>query len=116
MLDITRFDQIYIYRPFADFRKGINGLCGIIQDEMNLNPFKKYLFIFCSRTRDKVKMIYWDDTGFVLWHKRLEVEKYLWPTTWENDSIKVDVNKIQAFLQGLDPWREPHKNLDYSSI
>lgn len=114
MLAIDQFSKIYLYRPFADFRKGIDGLCGIIQEQMKLNPFEKYLFVFCSSSRSKLKIIYWDDSGFVLWYKRLEKEKFQWPSHLEEDCLYVETEKIKSFLLGLDPWQEPHKNLKYS--
>lgn len=40
MISISSFEQIYFYKPYVDFRKGINGLCSVVQDEMELNPFK----------------------------------------------------------------------------
>jgi hypothetical protein len=114
MLAIDQFSKIYLYRPFADFRKGIDGLCGIIQEQMKLNPFEKYLFVFCSSSRSKLKIIYWDDSGFCLWYKRLEKEKFQWPSHLEEDCLYVETEKIKSFLVGLDPWQEPHKKLKYS--
>lgn len=116
MLALDQFTKIYLYRPYTDFRKGIDGLSGIIQEQMKLNPFEKYLFIFCSSGRSKLKIIYWDDSGFVLWYKRLEKEKFKWPAHLEEDSLNVDVEKIKKFLVGLDPWQVPHKKLNFSQV
>jgi transposase len=98
MLQFNSFTQIYFYRPFIDFRKGIDGLCGIIQEQMDLNPFEKYIFIFCSTNRSKLKIIYSDDSGFALWYKRLEEETFY-----------VEADKVKSFLIGLDPWKIPNK-------
>ena len=114
MLALDHFTRIYLYRPFVDFRKGIDGLCGIVQEEMKLNPFEKYLFLFCSSQRSKLKVLYWDDSGFVLWYKRLEEEKFSWPVHLEENSLSVDAEKLKLFLTGLDPWARPHKKLHYS--
>ena len=91
-------------------------LAGIIQEQMKLNPFEKYLFVFCSSGRSKLKIIYWDDSGFVLWYKRLEKEKFQWPDHLEEESLSVDVEKIKNFLIGLDPWQVPHKKLNFSQV
>ena len=114
MLQFDSFTRIYFYRPFIDFRKGIDGLCGIIQEQMNLNPFEKYIFIFCSTNRSKLKIIYWDDSGFALWYKRLEEEKFHWPSHLDEESFYVEADKVKSFLTGLDPWKIPHKKLKYS--
>ncbi|MFA0079041.1 IS66 family insertion sequence element accessory protein TnpB, partial [Vibrio artabrorum] len=43
---------IYLHKAPVDFRKGINGLSFIVEQNMNLNPFSEALFVFCNRTRD----------------------------------------------------------------
>lgn len=114
MITLSRFDYIYIFRPFVDFRKGSRGLAGIVQDEMHLNPFEKYLFLFCNRNRNRIKILYWDETGFALWYKCLEQNKYKWPVHLEEETVKVDLKKLKRFLAGLDPWQVPHQKLNYS--
>lgn len=68
-VDVT---DIYLHKAPVDFRKGINGLSLIVEQHMNLNPFSEALFVFCNRTRDKLKVLYWQRNGFCLWQKRLE--------------------------------------------
>ncbi|NDV93251.1 IS66 family insertion sequence element accessory protein TnpB [Alteromonas sp. 345S023] len=63
--------DIYLYMDVVDFRKSINGLIVVVEQDMNLNPFRDALFVFCNKKRDKVKILYWDKTGFALWYKRL---------------------------------------------
>ncbi len=116
MLSIKNFKNIYFFRPFADFRKGIDGLSLIVQEEMFLNPFENYLFIFCNNKRDKIKALYWDKTGFALWYKRLEKEKYKWPSHLDGESVKIDLKVLEQFLVGLNPWEKPHEKLIYSVI
>ena len=52
-VDVT---DIYLHKAPVDFRKGINGLSLIVEQHMNLNPFSEALFVFCNRTRDKLKV------------------------------------------------------------
>ena len=58
--------DIYLYMDIVDFRKSINGLIVVVEQDMNLNPFRDALFVFCNKKRDKVKILYWDKTGFAL--------------------------------------------------
>ncbi|MEZ8579182.1 IS66 family insertion sequence element accessory protein TnpB [Vibrio splendidus] len=64
---------IYLYRDFVDFRKSINGLAAIIEGETELSLHTGALFLFTNKQRDKIKVLYWDETGFALWYKRLEI-------------------------------------------
>ncbi|MDP2492272.1 IS66 family insertion sequence element accessory protein TnpB [Vibrio splendidus] len=67
---------IYLHKAPVDFRKGINSLSFIVEQHMNLNPFTEALFVFCNRTRDQLKVLYWQRNGFCLWQKRLEKDKF----------------------------------------
>ncbi|MDH5580786.1 MAG: IS66 family insertion sequence element accessory protein TnpB [Bdellovibrionales bacterium] len=113
MRSLKDFDNIYLYRPFADFRKGIYGLAGIVQDQMMLAPIENHLFIFCNRARNRVKLLYWDQSGFALWYKILEKEKFLWPDHFDTDAISVTSKEIDRFLKGFNPWQVPHQKLNY---
>ena len=55
MLSLEQFDHIYIYRPSIDFRKGVQGLSVFVQEELKLNPFANYLFLFCNRRKIESK-------------------------------------------------------------
>ena len=60
--------DIYLYLGNVDFRKSINGLIVVVEQQMELNPFRDALFVFCNKKRDKLKVLYWDKTGFALWY------------------------------------------------
>ena len=45
---------IYLHRDAVDFRKSINGLATIVEQEMQLSPFAPALFVFCNRNRDRI--------------------------------------------------------------
>ena len=116
MIVFNQFDNIYFYRPFVDFRKGIFGLCCVVQDQMELDPFEKYLFIFSNSKRDKIKVLYWDDTGFAMWVKYLETDKFCWPVHLKEDVLKINVKKFERLLMGLNPWQVAHKKKQYKCI
>lgn len=54
--------DIYLHRDPVDFRKAINGLVLIVEQQMQLSPFSETLFVFCNKSRDKLKVLYWDKT------------------------------------------------------
>ena len=70
---------VYLHRDVVDFRKSIDGLAAIVEQQMDLDPFADALYVFCNRHRDRLKVLYWDQTGFCLWYKRLEKAKFKWP-------------------------------------
>ena len=90
---------IYLYKQPVDFRKSINGLSAIVEAEMDRSPFSGAVFVFCNRQRDKVRALYWDKTGFCLWYKRLEKNKFKWPR-----KVKGDVWTSQSLLDTFDSY------------
>jgi len=110
-------DAVYLHREPVDFRKSINGLSVIVEGEMGLSPFSGAVFVFCNRKRDKLKILYWDNSGFALWYKRLEKEKFRWPRTWADEVIALSETQLHWLLSGLDIMRlQPHQALSYSQV
>ena len=72
--------QIYLYRAPIDFRKQVNGLAALIEQELGHNPFTGALYAFTNRQRNKIKCLMWEDNGFVLYYKALAEEKFTWPS------------------------------------
>lgn len=108
---------VYLHREYVDFRKAINGLSQIVQDNMGMDVFSPGLFVFCNKRRDKLKVLYWDQTGFCLWQKRLEKDKFIWPKKDFNDIIQWDTEQLDWLLRGFNVAQlKPHKILKYNAI
>ena len=109
--------KVYLHREPVDFRKAINGLSVIVQDEMALSPFSRALFVFCNKKRNQLKVLYWDETGFALWQKRLERDKFKWPRRWPEDPVMLDHEQWRWLLRGFDIAQlKPHKTLFYRDV
>ncbi|AHK15537.1 transposase [Thalassolituus oleivorans R6-15] len=109
--------QVYLYAGAVDMRKSINGLSALIEQELELNPMINALFVFCNRNRDKVKLLYWERNGFVLWYKRLEKQRFKWLKPTDTASLCIDGYQLNLLLDGLDIFNnKPHETLFYSAI
>ncbi len=102
MIQLSGLTELYLHRDVVDFRKSINGLMVIVENEMKHSPFNGALFIFCNRSRDKLKALYWDQTGFCLWYKRLEKDKFKWPRKANKLTVNISEQQWQWLLSGLD--------------
>ena len=71
--------QVFIYRDPIDFRKAHRGLAAIVETELGHNLFDGHLYAFTNRQRNKIKCLFWEDNGFVLYYKSLSEEKFKWP-------------------------------------
>ena len=107
---------MYLCRDAVDFRKGINGLAVLVEETLQLDPFSEHLFVFCNRSRNRIKILYWERNGFCLWQKRLERDRFAWP---RDDEVLVTLTAKQLnwLLDGVDLWAlRPHKRLAYRSV
>lgn len=93
---------VYVHRAPVDFRKSINGLSVLVEQAMGLSPFTPSLFVFCCRRRRKVKVLYWDQSGFCLWYKRLEREHFKWPRASSDVVMSLTGEQFDWLLRGLD--------------
>lgn len=117
MRSLHEFDKIYLHRLPVDGRKWINGLSAIVEGEMDLNAFGEGLFAFTNRRRTVIKLLHWDKSGFAIWMKRLEEEKFRWPLKHENDTVTISSNQLEWLLGGIDIMKmKPHTILNYQSV
>jgi transposase len=106
--------KIYIRPGHTDLRKAVNGLTGIIQEEMELDPLSGSVFLFCNRSRKLLKAVWWDLTGFWLSQKRLEKERFPWPEHKEA-VVEINAEEVKMLLSGIDFFKA-HKPLFYQKV
>ena len=108
-------ERVYLHRAPVDMRKQIDGLAALVEGVLQADPFSGALFIFVNRRRDKLKMLLWDRTGFIVWYKRLEQEKFPWPVRSRETVITLTGEQLHWLLEGYDVWcMRAHKTLHYS--
>lgn len=109
-------NSVYLHRDPVDFRKSIDGLSLIVDQSMTLSVFDSALFVFCNKRRDKLKILYWDNSGFCLWYKRLEKERFKWSRKDKDDIITLNEEQFHWLLRGVDIHQlTPHKTLNFNS-
>lgn len=117
MKSLRKFSEIYLHRAPVDGRKMINGLAAIVEVEMGQSPMQGGLFVFTSRRRDTIRLLYWDRTGFALWTKRLETERFRWPLKMVEDKIALTTQQLEFLLDGYDIARmRPHATLSFAAV
>lgn len=79
MLGLGHGHRYHLYLPAADMRKGLDGLGGLVRNEMGRDPLGGEVYIFLNRRRNTVKILQWDRTGYALYAKRLERGTYELP-------------------------------------
>lgn len=107
--------RIFLYREPVDFRKSFRGLAAIVEQELGNNPFDGALYAFTNRQRNKIKLLFWEDNGFVLYYKSLAEEKFRWPRPQEQ-TLALTGEQINWLLDGYDiSLMQGHKKLHYEA-
>lgn len=108
--------QVYLYPQPIDFRKSFRGISAIIECELGHNPFEGHLYAFTNKQRNKIKCLFWENNGFVLYYKSLEEDKFIWPKT-QKDIVSLNGQQINWLLDGLDiSAMKGHKKLHYNAV
>ena len=102
MKSIFEFTDLYVHRLPVDMRKNINGLSAIVKEEMQLELKSSSLFVFCNGRRTRLKILYFDRSGFALWLKRLEDSKFPWPKNAEAETISITAKDMTLLLEGVN--------------
>lgn len=109
--------QVYLCCMPVDFRKQIDGLAALVESQLELNLFGDTLFVFANRQRSRIKILYWHRNGFCLWQKRLEKERFAWPSPDAGLAVTLSLKELEWLLEGFDLWANyPHKTLQYQSV
>ncbi len=101
---IKEAEHIYVACGITDFRKQIDSLCAMVIDKFKLDPYTgSSVFIFCNRKRNAIKVLRFEDNGFILAHKKLidvDKMKFQWPRN-ETEVKDITIEQLRWLLQGL---------------
>jgi transposase len=102
MFSLTSSFFYYLYREPTDMRKSFDGLSGIVQGQLMRNPTSGEVFIFVNRRRNKVKLLRWEQGGFILYYKRLEAGTFELPAfTEEAVSCQMSWPGLMLMIEGI---------------
>ena len=92
--------KVFLHRDAVDCRKNINGLAALVEQAMHLDPLSQAVFAFSNRRRDRIKLLLWDRNGFWLLTKRLEQDRFKWPST--TAVLELSTEHLHWLLEGID--------------
>ncbi len=103
MLGLPPSVKIYFATELVDMRKGIDGLRAVVEQALKSDPYEGHLFVFVGKTRDKVKILFWDRGGFVLYLKRLERGRFQLPDVdRRHRHVTMEAAELAMLLDGID--------------
>ena len=104
--------RVYLAAGATDLRKSYDGLARLVEEQILQDPQSGSLFVFCNRGRNRIRILYFESTGYWLFSKRLEQGTFLWPQLGEDPAEwQVRSEHLVLLLSGLDlarvrprPW------------
>jgi transposase len=103
MIHLPASVRVYLCLTACDMRKSFDSLHSLVRDHLQLDPFAGHLFVFASRRRDRLKILYWDRDGFAIWSKRLEEGTYAIPFgEAEGNRREISAQELGSILSGID--------------
>ena len=103
MIHLSASVRVYLCLTACDMRKSFDGLHALVREHLQLDVFAGHLFVFASRRRDRIKILYWDRDGFAVWSKRLEEGTYAMPFSDSGEVRReITAQELGALLSGID--------------
>jgi transposase len=102
MLAIAGNARIFFFQKHIDMRKGIESLSVLVETNCAGELMTGAYFVFINRTRDRMKVLYWDNDGFAIWWKRLEKGSFC---LLGIDRALIDRKEFFMLLEGITPYK-----------
>ena len=97
--------RVFLYRQPTDMRKSFHGLVALTESALKQDPLSGSFFVFVNRRRDRIKILYWGQTGFCIWYQQLQRGTYQLPdheSLGEQESLEVTRSQLSLILDGID--------------
>lgn len=106
--------RVYVYRKPVDFRKQVNGLSTLVHYELNHNPMSGELYVFFNRSTTKIRILYWETNGYVLYGKYLEKDRFVIPASNDNQAV-ITGEQLNWLIDGINlNLVKPHEPVTYA--
>jgi transposase len=109
MLSLPLPVRILVCTKPADMRRSFDGLAALVREHLGADPLSGHLFVFRNKRGDRVKLLYWNEDGYAIWYKRLEVGVFAFPDAASPRGLGVGEHGLQIraadlamLLDGVD--------------
>ena len=101
MLSFLSTTRVFLASGVTDLRKSYDTLAGVVRHALGQDPLGGHLFVFTNRRRNRIKILFWDRSGWWLCAKRLEKGTFAWPEATEV-SLELSAEQLTLLLAGID--------------
>jgi transposase len=89
MLSLPPTVRIFLCAAPADMRKSFDGLAALVRSFLDADPLCGHLFVFRNKAGDRLKLLFWDRDGLVIYYKRLEEGSFVFPAAADGKGVEI---------------------------
>ena len=101
MLSFPPAVRIWLCSEATDLRRSFDRLAEMVRQHLKDDPLSGHVFVFRNKRSDRVKLLYWDEDGFVIVYKRLEAGTFRFPAA-QGAGVEIRAADLQMLLDGVD--------------
>lgn len=105
MLRLPATVRVFLCLEATDMRRSFDGLTGMVAGVLHEDPLSGHLFVFRNKNGDRLKVLYWDRDGLVIFYKRLEQGAFRFPTDHGGAvgaRLEVPMREFAMILEGFE--------------
>jgi transposase len=102
--------RIFLAPGTTDLRRSFDGLYGLVCSQLAEDPRSGHLFLFCNRSRNRLKVLCFDGTGLWVCAKRIERGRFTWPEEKAGAKVRLCAAELALLLGGLRLTRVEREN------
>lgn len=106
MFSLSSFHRFLLFPQVCDMRKGFNGLCGIVTNELGRTAHSFEVFVFINRKNNQMKLLHWESGGFVLYYKRLELGTF---AKIKESKVQISLSDLVLMVEGIQVIKSNRK-------
>ena len=93
--------RIYVCAQPQDMRRSFDGLARAVRDEMNGDPLSGALYCFVNKRANRLKVMWWDKTGYCMLYKRMHEAIVVLPVGTRGETgVRIDGRRLAALVAG----------------
>lgn len=116
MFALTAENTFHLYSQPTDMRKSFDSLSGLVRNCLDYDPGNGDVFIFINKSRDKIKLLHWQGSGYLLYYKRLEKGTFELPRYDASiGSISLSYTQMVMIIDGLS-IKNLHRRKRYTRV
>src|SRR5215470_17550378 len=102
MLSLPPTVRIWLAAQPADLRKSFDSLAALVRDVLGGDPLSGHIFVFRNKRADRIKLLLWEEDGYAIWYKRLEIGTYRFPHVLDaTPRVEVRAADLVMLLEGV---------------